>query len=289
MPESINIAQNTDDFFLFRKSGLGASDMPIVLGLSPWKTPYQLWLEKTGIESAPYTETFATERGKALEDIARQHYLVDSGIDTYPKIFKSDEHHFLFASLDGYSVHHKLVLEIKCPLNKEDHELAAQGKIPEKYAYQVQQQLYCSGAKLAHYYSFDGVTGHTVYVHRNEQMIEKLIGEGSRFWKMIQEREAPELTDKDYKRVDDTETKKLVTLYREAKANKESAETLLEELKKQLTANLPWPRIDCMGLRIAKTYRKGNVDYKKIPELTGVNLEPYRGPMSKFYTVSEKR
>lgn len=30
-----------------RLTGLGGSDMAVVLGLSKWKTPYQLWLEKT--------------------------------------------------------------------------------------------------------------------------------------------------------------------------------------------------------------------------------------------------
>ena len=32
-----------------RKLGIGGSDMPIILGLSTYKTPYQLYLEKTGI------------------------------------------------------------------------------------------------------------------------------------------------------------------------------------------------------------------------------------------------
>jgi len=31
-----------------RKGFIGGSDAPIILGLSPWKSPYQLWLEKIG-------------------------------------------------------------------------------------------------------------------------------------------------------------------------------------------------------------------------------------------------
>jgi putative phage-type endonuclease len=33
-----------------RKGFIGGSDAPIILGLSPWKSPYQLWLEKIGQE-----------------------------------------------------------------------------------------------------------------------------------------------------------------------------------------------------------------------------------------------
>lgn len=35
------------DFLKRRKTGIGGSDVAAVLGLSKWKTPYQLWLDKT--------------------------------------------------------------------------------------------------------------------------------------------------------------------------------------------------------------------------------------------------
>lgn len=31
-----------------RKAGVGGSDMSTILGLNSFKTPYELWLEKTG-------------------------------------------------------------------------------------------------------------------------------------------------------------------------------------------------------------------------------------------------
>lgn len=284
----LSLIQNTPEWYAFRKTAIGASDMPIILGISPFKTRYQLWLEKTGLEQSP-PGNFATERGKILEDIARQHHFMDTGIDTYPKVFRSRENPFLMASLDGYSATNRLALEIKCPLATEDHESAANGQVPEKYAYQVQQQLYCAEADIAHYYSFNGVTGHLVYVKRNEKMIAELIEAGREFWKLVTERESPELTDKDFKKVDDVELKKLVTLWREAKIAEERANNLVETLKGQMINLMPHPRIECMGVRIAKVYRKGNVDYSKVPQLEGVNLEPFRKAGSEFFTVSEKR
>ena len=35
------------DFLKRRKTGIGGSDVAAVLGLSKWKTRYQLWVDKT--------------------------------------------------------------------------------------------------------------------------------------------------------------------------------------------------------------------------------------------------
>ena len=38
----------TDEQRAKRHEGLGASDTPIIMGYSTYKTPYELYLEKTG-------------------------------------------------------------------------------------------------------------------------------------------------------------------------------------------------------------------------------------------------
>lgn len=63
--------QNTKEWLEWRSQGIGASDAPIIMGASPWKTPYKLWLEKTTGQS-DFQGNEATERGHALEDSARQ-------------------------------------------------------------------------------------------------------------------------------------------------------------------------------------------------------------------------
>jgi hypothetical protein len=43
------------------------------------------------------------------------------------------------------------------------------------------------------------------------------------------------------------------------------------------------------GVRVSKLTRKGNVDYKKIPELKAVNLDEYRkAPMEYWKIVASK-
>ena len=36
-----------EDWLRFRKTGIGGSDMAAIMGLSKWKSPLDIWLEKT--------------------------------------------------------------------------------------------------------------------------------------------------------------------------------------------------------------------------------------------------
>ena len=60
-----------------RQSGVGGTDSPVILGLSPFKTAYALWLEKTGRAHDEEPDEDAAERmhfGQVLEDVvAREH------------------------------------------------------------------------------------------------------------------------------------------------------------------------------------------------------------------------
>ena len=60
-----------------RRTGIGGSDIAALLGLSPNKTPLQLWLNKTGRADDAPTDPDAEERmhwGTVLEDVVARHY-----------------------------------------------------------------------------------------------------------------------------------------------------------------------------------------------------------------------
>ena len=42
----MEIEQNTEEWFKYRNSGIGASEAPIILGLSPYKTRIELYEQK---------------------------------------------------------------------------------------------------------------------------------------------------------------------------------------------------------------------------------------------------
>lgn len=59
-----------------RRAGLGGSDIAAILGLSPYRTPMSVWLEKTGRQE-PTFDPAAEERmfwGSAMEDLVARRY-----------------------------------------------------------------------------------------------------------------------------------------------------------------------------------------------------------------------
>lgn len=62
------------------------------------------------------------------------------------------------------------------------------------------------------------------------------------------------------------------------------------ERKKELEADLVLmaggQNANVWGRKLTKVERQGNVDYKKIPELKGVDLDPYRGKQSSYWRLT---
>ena len=84
-------------------AGLGASEIAAALGLSRWKAPITLWLEKTGRQP----QTVAGEPamwGNKLEPIVRAEYIERHGVEVH--IPKASEYHheiaWARATVDGY-------------------------------------------------------------------------------------------------------------------------------------------------------------------------------------------
>ncbi len=69
---------NRAEWLAERKSGIGGSDAAAVLGLSPWRTAVDVWLDKTG-RSAPAEETEAMRLGNELEDFVARRYSAQTG------------------------------------------------------------------------------------------------------------------------------------------------------------------------------------------------------------------
>lgn len=199
----VTIKQNSQEWRSWRGKGLGASDAPAVMGDSPWTSPFELWLEKTGLFERPPANEFqkaAMKRGTELEPVVREEF--EKHMDKlFPSV--SAEHgtyEYLRASFDGYNEETNTILEIKCP-NKLDHAKAVKGAIPPKYKAQVQQQLMISGAEKCYYVSWDGKKMAIVEVMADPiyqaQLLEAMID----FWARVCSLQLPDVTDQDVAKV----------------------------------------------------------------------------------------
>ena len=71
-------AKTREEWLAERRSGIGGSDVAAILGVSPWATPVNVWLEKTG-RAGPKEENEAMRIGTELEDFVARRYSQETG------------------------------------------------------------------------------------------------------------------------------------------------------------------------------------------------------------------
>ncbi|WP_180182759.1 YqaJ viral recombinase family protein [Acinetobacter sp. YH01020] len=76
----MNTQVNRDQFLAGRKKGIGGSDVAAILGFSPYKSPYQLWLDKTGRSERKESQNESAHFGNLLEDVVAKEYSRRAGV-----------------------------------------------------------------------------------------------------------------------------------------------------------------------------------------------------------------
>lgn len=282
--------QNTPEWLEMRKGKIGASDCPIIMGVSPWTTPYELWERKLGLREEQQ-ENEAMRRGKELEPFARAEFnrLIDGLV--FPQIKIHPKYDWMMASLDGISDNGKCVVEIKCPANFKDHELALNGSVPPKYIPQLQHQMEVCGLDEMFYFSY-----YTPYhekptalipVVRDQKYIDNILTQEIEFYRCMKEIEAPPLTDKDFIQKKDSAWRVTVAELQYASENLKKWEEKEKGLRESLI--LQSGNKNCMGfgVKLSKIVRKGNVDYSKIPEIQSIDLDKYRKEPSECWRITK--
>lgn len=183
----VNLTQGSADWLQWRQGGIGASDAATIMGLSPFETPFGLWMLKTG-RSKPKKTTRAMQHGHDNEEFARDMYIEITGEFVTPACFINEDFGFpMLASLDGYPL-----VEIKCPQNPLDHFKAArEGIVPQHYMIQMQHQMAVCGAGNGAYASFYEGGMVILPVQRDESLIARICVAEREFWGWVQADEYP--------------------------------------------------------------------------------------------------
>lgn len=198
--------------WLKNRTKIGGSDASAIVGLNPYKSNTDLWMEKTGqivpedISDKPYVQ-YGTQAEMHLRGLFRldfPQYIVEY-VDN--NMFLNDEYPWAHASLDGWLTDQdgrKGILEIKTTeilqsMQKEkwNHQ------IPDNYYIQILHYLMVTGFDFAVLKAqlktvFNGVpylqTKH-YFIERSEveEDIQYLANEEKKFWKQVQERKRPAL------------------------------------------------------------------------------------------------
>lgn len=181
----VNYKQGTQEWLNWRMEGIGSSDVPAILGVSPWKTYQELVMQKAHrMAGAPANA--AMKRGSSLEPTIREFYQRESYLYLPDAAFEHEEYRFMRASLDGYNDENNIAFEAKAP-NKYDHFSAVNGEVPEKYIPQCQHILLVSGAAQLHYVSwYKGPQDRAlVLVKPDYDYHQMLIEKETEFWEKV--------------------------------------------------------------------------------------------------------
>jgi putative phage-type endonuclease len=193
--------QGTEEWLRERSKRIGASDAPIIMGVSPYKTIDKLLKEKRkvqeeGISFEPMPPHM--QRGMDLEEPARRKYEELTGVIVFPRVIHHPRHPWMMASLDGMDLDDQVQVEIKCgtyfdPRIKElrpckAHVESREGVVPHKYFPQLQHQLECTGLQETDYFSYFNDDDYVLLtVSRDDQYIEMMLEYHNEFYKMLQE------------------------------------------------------------------------------------------------------
>lgn len=175
-----------DEWLECRREGIGGSDVAAISGLSSFKSPLEVYLEKKRL--IPDREDNARmEAGRRLERFIAEWFAEVTGktVKEDPFMYRHPEYEFMFANIDGWIEGENAGLEIK---NVGEYSRShwfdgGSETVPEEYLLQVNHYMCVTGAER--WYVAALIGGWDLQwriVERDESLIKSLINIEYDFW-----------------------------------------------------------------------------------------------------------
>lgn len=271
--KELNLVQNTKEWEEYRRSRLGASDANVIMGLSEYKTAFQLYNDKINqVKTVDSIPNYVQNKGHKFEKKARNTWEIISGKDYPPLIVISDEFPYLMASLDGFNAEDNTCWECKY-VGKDIFNFVKKKKecIPQ-YFPQIQQQLLLTGASKCVLFVIREDEENFEFAHIEvlpdlDYMKNKLIPTMAKFWKMLQDKTPPPLTEDDVLDLSDNDILVgLLAQYKEVTDRYKKEEIAKKDLTDRIFKIAKHPRNICHGIKIttSKSSSKEEIDYETL-------------------------
>lgn len=171
-----------------RKQGLGATDCAVVMGLSHYKTQYELWLEKTGRKEADMilSDDRLHLRHAHEETISREYARrKDVKLRRVNQTIFHKRLPFMLCNLDRVIIGQKKIVECKSASGFMRGYWGETGSddAPIEYLLQVQHQMSCAEYEDSDIAALIDIDDYRIYsTPRNEKIIQKLEDACEKFW-----------------------------------------------------------------------------------------------------------
>ena len=281
-----------EDWLAVRKQGIGSSDAAAAVGLNPYKSQLELWLEKTGRDTSlpkldPQDEESPAYWGNVLEPIVAWHYSKRS-CNRVRRINAVLQHPdpklpWMLANIDREVIGAEDVQILECKTAGINGARLWKEGVPEYVQLQVMHQLAVTGKQAADVAVLLG--GQNLEIHRierDESMIARLIDLERLFWDYVVSDTPPPadgtasaeaalrcLYPEDNGQIlDFSQHVELATTYLELKAVRQSIaqqETREAQLKQVLQ--------QAMGVATRAEFAEGYISWKKSKDSTMLDVE----------------
>lgn len=182
-----------DEWLEVRKHGIGSSDAAAAVGLNPYKSQLELWMEKTGRDTDlpkpdPTDTTAPVYWGTLLEPIVAASYTQQTGrrVRKVNAVLQHPDRPWMLANIDREVISASDVQILECKTAGEFGARHWRDGVPEYVQLQVQHQLAVTGKQAADVAVL--LCGQQLKVHRierDDELIAKLMLLQERFWHYV--------------------------------------------------------------------------------------------------------
>lgn len=185
-----------EEWLQVRKRGIGSSDAASAVGLCPYKSQLELWMEKTGrtVRSEEPGQDNPMYWGTLLEPFVAAAYAerTERKVRRVNAVLQHPIYSFMLANIDREVVGAADVQILECKTAGEFGSRLWRDGVPEYVQLQVQHQLAVTGKQTADVAVL--LCGQKLEVHRverDEEVISRLIVLEARFWDHVTEDTPP--------------------------------------------------------------------------------------------------
>lgn len=183
--QNINtIGMSHEEWLQLRKKGIGGSDVGAILGVNKWKSPLQVYFEKTGLVEKEKIDNEYVYWGHVMEDIVAQEFTVRTGkkVRRVNKMFVHPKNDFMIANIDRAVVGESALLECKTT-SEYNKDAWNNEEIPSSYLAQVQHYLAVTGYEKAYIAVLIGGNKFVwKEIERDEDLIKDITEQERDFW-----------------------------------------------------------------------------------------------------------
>ncbi|MEI5869203.1 YqaJ viral recombinase family protein [Bacillus albus] len=207
------------EWLKWRKSGIGGSDIGAIVGISKYKSPIGVYLEKTGSAPDAKIESEAAYWGTVMEDVIAQEFVkrTEMKVRRRNAILQHPEYEWALANVDRIIIDKERgngILEIKTASEYLKKEWESD-EIPEQYIVQIQWYFFVTGLQWGYFAALVGGNKFVIKeIERDDELIGYLADIAKDFWLNNVEKHEPPMFDGS-----DASTELLKHLYPESITN----------------------------------------------------------------------